>query len=108
MKKVTLVFVLTFLILSLCSCTGITEQENVAKTSPEPTATLSAASDSKNKNREDPGKRVPIKESFVDTLSGAVDYMRHISESEVLFEIWERDEKDHLYVYSAQTGEIGE
>lgn len=108
MKKVTLVFVLTFLILSLCCCTGITEQKNVAKTSPEATATLSAASESQNKNREDPGKRVPIKENFVDTLSGAVDYMRYISESEVLFEIWERDKKDHLYVYNAQTGKIGE
>lgn len=106
MKKVTIIFVLTFLILSLCSCTGIAEQETVGTSSPKPTATLSVASESKNKNREDPGKRVSIKENFVNTLSGAVDYMQYISDSEVLFEIWERDDKDHLYIYNAQTGKM--
>lgn len=108
MKKVTMIFVLTFLILSLCSCTGIAEQETVGTSSPKLTATLSVASESTNKNREDSGKRVPLKENFVNTLSGAVDYMRYISDSEVLFEIWESDEKDHLYVYNAQSGEMSD
>lgn len=108
MKKTTIAFVLIFLILSLCACTGNIEQESIGTTSPKETTTLSAVPESTNKNREDLDKIVSIKENFVDTLSGAVDYMQYISDSEVLFEIWEKDEKDHLYIYNAQTGEMSD
>lgn len=106
MKRVIIFSVLSFFILSLCSCTGTGEPESAETASAyETTDSLTSVENTTGKRTEG-NKRIPIKNDFINVLSGAVDYMRYVSDNEVLFEIWEKDETDHLYIYNTQTGEM--
>lgn len=106
MKKVTIIFALTFFVLSLFGCTGTDEPESADTSSAHKTTASIILAENATEKPTDVDKRIPIKNDFINVLPGAVDYMQYISDSEVLFEFWERDEKDHLYIYNAQTGKM--